>query len=101
MPKPFRVEAPRHSIELKGLEGLGPTHIRVAATFTTKRAFRAMAWNEHCVIAHGPQALRDAGNQGVVVALWKVRAANAAGKQHIANKRTLDLRGMKLSLIHI
>ena len=54
-----------------------------------------MAWNEHRVIAHGPQALRDAGNQGVVVALRKVCAANAPSKQHIANKRTLNLGGVK------
>jgi hypothetical protein len=49
-----------------------------------------MSRNEHRVIAHGPQALRDAGNQGVVVALRKVSAANATGKQHIAHKRTFD-----------
>jgi hypothetical protein len=45
-----------------------------------------MAWNEHCVIAHGPQTLRDAGNQGVVIALWKISSANAARKQNIADK---------------
>jgi hypothetical protein len=54
-----------------------------------------MAWNEHCVIAHGPQTLRDAGNQGVVVTLWKISSANAAREQNIAHKSTLDFRGMK------
>jgi hypothetical protein len=54
-----------------------------------------MAWNEHRVIAHGPQTLRDAGNQGVVIALWKISSANAARKQNIAHKGTLYFRRVK------
>jgi hypothetical protein len=54
-----------------------------------------MAWNEHRVIAHGPQTLRDAGDQSVVITLWKISSANAARKQNIAHKGTFDFWGMK------
>jgi hypothetical protein len=54
-----------------------------------------MPWNEHSVIAHGPQTLRDAGNQGVVITLWKISSANAARKQNIAHKSTFDFRRVK------
>ena len=54
-----------------------------------------MAGNEHRVIAHGPQTLGDAVNQVLVIALRKIRATNAAGKQHIAHERALDLRRIK------
>ena len=70
---------------------LGAAHIGVAHALASERALWPMAGNEHGVIAHGPQTLRDAVDQIVVVALRKVGAANAARKQHIAHKRTLDL----------
>ena len=54
-----------------------------------------MARNEHRAVAHGPQALGDAGDQRVVVALRKIGAANGPGKQHIAHKGALDLRRIK------
>jgi hypothetical protein len=54
-----------------------------------------MPWNEHRVIAHGPQTLRDAGNQGVMITLWKISSTNAARKQNIAHKGTFDFRRMK------
>lgn len=46
-----------------------PTDIRVAFALTPKRALRSMAGDEHGGIAHGPQALNNAGNQRVMVAL--------------------------------
>jgi len=54
-----------------------------------------MARDEHRVIAHGPQALTDAADQVFVVALGKVGAPDAAGKQHIAHKGALYLRRME------
>lgn len=54
-----------------------------------------MPGNEHRVIAHGPQALGDAGDQIIVIALRKIGAPDAAGKQHIAHKSTLDLWRIK------
>ena len=56
-----------NSFELRsqGIASSGSTHVRVANAFTAKCTFGAMPWNEHRVIAHGPQTLRDAGNQGV------------------------------------
>ena len=54
-----------------------------------------MAGNEHGVVAHGPQALRDAADQIVIVATREVAAPNAACKQHIAHKRTLEFRRVK------
>ena len=47
------------------------------------------------VVAHGPQALRDAVDQVFVVATRKIRAANAACKQHITNKCTFDFGRVK------
>lgn len=54
-----------------------------------------MAGNEHRVVAHGPQALRDAVYQMLVIALREVGAANAAGKQYIADKRAVHLGRIK------
>ena len=54
-----------------------------------------MAGNEHRLIAHGPQALADAAEQLLVVALRKIGAANAAGEQHIAHKHPLRGRAVK------
>ncbi len=54
-----------------------------------------MAGDEDGVVAHRPQALGDAVDQLLVVALRKVRGTNAAGKQHIADEAALNLRGMK------
>jgi hypothetical protein len=90
MPKPFRAEIPRPSIKAQAADGSGSAHVRVAAALMTKSAFWAMSWNEHRVIPHRPQTLRDARNQGVVVALRKVSAANAACKQNITDKRAFD-----------
>lgn len=69
----------------------GVRHIRVAAPLAPEGAFGAMAGDEHRVVAHRPQALLDAGDQGVIVALRKVGAANRAGKQHITDKGPLGL----------
>jgi hypothetical protein len=68
-----------------------------------------VARNEHGVVAHGPEALGNAGNQGVVIALRKIGAPNAASKQHIAHKSTLDFwriknhmaRGVAWAMAHI
>jgi hypothetical protein len=68
-----------------------------------------MTRDEHRVRAHGPQALCDAGDQVGVVALWKVGAPNAAGKQHITDKCTFDFgrikhhmaRGMPRAMAHM
>ena len=70
-------------------------HIRVRLAFTPEGAFRAMPGNEHSVIAHGPQPLGDAGDKIIVIALRKIGAPDAAGKQHIAHKSTLDLWRIK------
>ena len=68
---------------------LSPTHIRVAAPLTAKGALGTMAGDEHRVVAHGPQALGDAVDQILVVALGEIGAANAASEQHIADKSAL------------
>ena len=73
----------------------GSAHVGVADTFAAKGAFRAVAWNEHRVVTHGPQTLGDAIDQVLVVAARKIGAANAACKQHIADKRTFDLGRIK------
>lgn len=39
--------------------------------------------------------MRDARDQGVVIALREIRPSDAASKQHIANKCALNLRRMK------
>ncbi len=54
-----------------------------------------MSGNKDGVIAHRPQALSDAVDQIVVVALREICAANAARKQNIAYKRTLDFWRVK------
>ena len=46
-------------------------------------------------ISHGPQALLDAVEQLLVVALREIGAADAAGKQHIADERALGFWRMK------
>lgn len=51
-------------------------HIRVAAPFPPERALGAVAGDEHRVITHWPQALFDAGNQRVMVALRKIGATD-------------------------
>ncbi len=73
----------------------GPAHIGIVLAFACKRALRPVARDEHRLIAHGPQALRDAVDQLLVVALGEVGAADAAGKQHVAHKSAVDLRCMK------
>jgi hypothetical protein len=45
-----------------------------------------MAGDEDGVVAVGPQALRDAVEELLVIAAGKISAAHAAGKQHIAYK---------------
>ena len=52
-----------------------------------------MARNEHGLVAHGPQALGDAVDELLMVALREIGApSNAAGKeQHIAHKGAVDL----------
>ena len=64
----------------------------VGQALLAKAALGAMAGDEDGVVAHRPQALGDAVDQLLVVALRKIRAANAAGKQHIADKGAVDLR---------
>ena len=64
----------------------GTTHKRVALALAPKAAFRAVAGDEDGVVAHGPQALGDAVDELLVVALGEVGAADAAGKQHIAHE---------------
>jgi hypothetical protein len=49
-------------------------------------------WNKYRVISHGPQALRDAVDQVLVVATWKVGAANASSKQNVAYECAFDFR---------
>src|SRR3990167_6409511 len=73
----------------------GATHIGVAAPLAPEGAFRAMAGDENRLVAHGPEALGDAVDELFVVALGEVGAANAAGKKHVAHKRTVDLRGVE------
>ncbi|MPN13388.1 hypothetical protein SDC9_160709 [bioreactor metagenome] len=51
-----------------------------------------MAGDEHRLVAHGPQALRNRVDQLLVVALGEIRAADAASEQHVAHKRPVDLR---------
>lgn len=67
----------------------GPSDIRVAHPFSPKAAFGAMPWNENGLVTHGPQTLNDAVDELLVVALRKVRAADAAGKQHIPTNARL------------
>ena len=78
---------PRQRLPLSGI-----AHKRVGAPLVAKAALGAMAGDEHRLIAHGPQALGDAVNELLVVALRKIRASDAARKQHIAHKAALDLR---------
>jgi len=66
-------------------------HIRVAAPLAPERALGAVAGNEHRVIAHRPQAILDAGDQRVMVALREIGATNGTGKQHITDKGPLGL----------
>jgi len=73
----------------------GVGHVGVAAPLAPEGAFRAVARNEHRVIAHGPQTLGDAGNQRGLVALRKIGPANGTGKQHVADKGALGLGGIK------
>ena len=54
-----------------------------------------MAGDEHGLVAHRPQALDDAVDQILVVALREVGAADAAGQQHIAHKRPINLRSVE------
>ena len=54
-----------------------------------------MAGDKHRVVAHGPQALGNAVDQRVVVALRKIGAANAAGKQHVAHKSAANVGRIK------
>lgn len=70
----------------------GPAHVGIALALTPESALRTVPRDEHCLVAHGPQALGDAVDELLVVALWKVGAAHAARKQHIAHKRPVDLR---------
>lgn len=51
-----------------------------------ERALGPVAGDEDRGVTHGPQALHDAGDQGAVVALREIGAANGAGKQHITHK---------------
>jgi hypothetical protein len=51
-----------------------------------------MAWNKHGVVSHGPQALRDAVDQVLVITARKIGATNASSKQNVANKGAFDLR---------
>ena len=53
---------------------LGAAHIGIALTFTAKRTFRAVSRDKNRVVAHWPQAFRDAADEGVVVPLWKISA---------------------------
>jgi len=69
--------------------------IRIALPLFAKYALRAVPGDEDRVITHGPKALLDAADELGVFALWKVGAANAAGKQHVAHKRALCLRAVK------
>lgn len=77
------------------LVGSGASHVGVAFAFAPKGALRPVAGNEYRVVAHGPQALGDAGDQRVVVALRKIGAANGTCKQHITDKRAVDLGRVK------
>lgn len=54
-----------------------------------------MPWDEHRLVSHGPQPLRDAVDQILVVAHREIRAADAARKQHVAHKGPVDLRRME------
>ncbi len=54
-----------------------------------------MAGDEYRVVPHGQQALGDAGDQIVMVALRKIGAANAACKQNITPKRPCDVGRVK------
>lgn len=73
----------------------GAAHIGIALAFTPKAAFWAVARDKNSVIAHRPQPLGDAVNELLVVALRKVRAANAARKQHIPHKNAVNLGRIK------
>ena len=48
----------------------------VAAALASGRCFRAMARNEHRLVAHGPQALGDAVDELLMVALVEIGAPN-------------------------
>jgi len=73
----------------------GPAHVGVGAALAPEGALRPVAGDEHRVVAHGPQALRDAVDQMLVIALGEIGAADAAGEQHIANKRAVHLGRIK------
>ena len=75
-----------------GRQASGPADIRVQLALAAEAAFRAMAGDEDRLVAHGPQTLHDGVDQLLMVALGEVRAAYAAGKQHIADKGAVDLR---------
>jgi hypothetical protein len=73
----------------------GAADKRVGLAFASKGAFRPMAGDEHCVVAHGPQALGDAVDQRGMVTLRKIGAPDRAGKQHVPDKGPTDLRCVK------
>ena len=64
----------------------GPADVRVGPALAPEGALRPVAGDEHRVVAHRPQPLRDAGDQRVMVAPRKVGAADAAGEQHVADE---------------
>ena len=70
----------------------GSTHIRVHLALAAECALGPVAGDENRLVAHGPQALGDGVDQLLVIALGEIRAANAAGKQHIAHKAAVNLR---------
>ena len=54
-----------------------------------------MTGDEHRVVTHGLQALGDAVEQILVIALRKIGAAYAAGKQHVTYKSAFQLWRIK------
>src|SRR5256885_399338 len=86
----------RRAESCRGLPyGSGPAHVGVALALAAEAAFGAVARDEHGLVAHGPQALDDAVDQLLVVALGKVGAADAAREQHVSHEGAVDLRRME------
>jgi len=54
-----------------------------------------MPRDKNGLVTQGPEPFGDAANQGVVVTLWKVGAPDAARKQHVPDKGTVQTLGIK------
>jgi hypothetical protein len=64
----------------------GSADIRIGFSLSPKGTFRAVARDENGGIAHRPEALGNAIDQVLVVALGEIRASDAACKQNVTHE---------------